>query len=111
SAHGTGTPANDTMESRAIREVFGDSPPPVSSTKSMLGHTMGAASAFGAIASVLGLAEGFLPPTINHETLDPEMTGFDVVPNQSRPADLTCVQNNGFAFGGNNAITIFGKAA
>jgi len=109
SAHGTGTPSNDTMEGRAIRDVFGDFPPPISSIKSMLGHTMGAASCFGAIASVLGIAGGFLPPTINHSELDPELAGFDVVPNQARAADLRIVQNNGFAFGGNNAITIFGR--
>lgn len=109
SAHGTGTPSNDTMEGRAIREVFGDTPPPVSSIKSMLGHTMGAASCFGAIASVLGIAQGFIPPTINHCEIDPELAGFDVVPNKARPADLRIVQNNGFAFGGNNAITIFGR--
>lgn len=109
SAHGTGTPSNDTMEGRAIREVFGDTPPPVSSIKSMLGHTMGAASCFGAIASVLGLHQGFIPPTINHAEIDAELVGFDVVPNQAREADLRIVQNNGFAFGGNNAITIFGR--
>jgi 3-oxoacyl-[acyl-carrier-protein] synthase II len=109
SAHGTGTPSNDTMEGRAVLDVFGDSPPPISSIKSMLGHTMGAASCFGAIASVLGISGGFLPPTINHTRLDPELTGFDVVPNQARDADLRIVQNNGFALGGNNAITIFGR--
>jgi 3-oxoacyl-[acyl-carrier-protein] synthase II len=108
-AHGTGTPANDTMEGRAIREVFGDVPPPVSSIKSMLGHTMGAASCFGAIASVLALSQGFLPPTINHTETDPELAGFDVVPNHARQADVRIVQNHGFAFGGNNAITIFGR--
>ena len=111
SAHGTGTPANDTMEGRAVREVFGDSPPPISSIKSMLGHTMGAASCFGAIASVLAIAEGFLPPTINHGAIDPELAGFDVVPNVARVAQPEVVQNNGFAFGGNNAITILGKVA
>jgi 3-oxoacyl-[acyl-carrier-protein] synthase II len=97
------------MEGRAIRDVFGDTPPPVSSIKSMLGHTMGAASCFGAIASVLGIAGGFIPPTINHTELDGELAGFDVVPNRARSADLRIVQNNGFAFGGNNAITIFGR--
>lgn len=109
SAHGTGTPANDTMEGRAVREVFGAAPPPISSIKSMLGHTMGAASCFGAIASVLAISEGFLPPTINHREIDPELQGFDVVPNHARAAQVDVVQNNGFAFGGNNAITIFGR--
>jgi len=110
-AHGTGTPANDTMEARAVREVFGEQPPPISSIKSMLGHTMGAASCFGAIASALGIASGFIPPTINFSRLDPEMDGFDVVPGVPRETDLRIVQNNGFAFGGNNAITILGRAA
>jgi 3-oxoacyl-[acyl-carrier-protein] synthase II len=110
-AHGTGTPANDSVEAQAVVEVFGDHPPPMSSIKSMLGHTMGAASGFGAIASVLGIAEGFLPPTINFSTPDPELPDIDPVPNAARPARLRTVQNNGFAFGGNNAITILGRVA
>ncbi|GHH19680.1 beta-ketoacyl-[acyl-carrier-protein] synthase family protein [Streptomyces lanatus] len=110
-AHGTGTPANDAAETLAVREVFGDTPPPISSVKSMLGHTMGAASGFGAIACALGIARGFIPPTINFRTLDPDMPGIDPVPNEARPARLRVVQNNGFAFGGNNAITILGEVA
>jgi 3-oxoacyl-[acyl-carrier-protein] synthase II len=108
SAHGTGTPANDLCEARAIREVFGDTVPPVSSIKSMLGHTMGAASGFGAIAATLAIRDGFLPPTINWSTPDPQLSWIDPVPNQARPATVRVAQNNGFAFGGNNAITIFG---
>ena len=88
--------------------MFGDTPPPISSIKSMIGHTMGAASGFGAIASALAISEGFLPPTINLHNLDPRFEGMDAVPNVSRPADVQIVQNNGFAFGGNNAITVFG---
>lgn len=107
-AHGTGTRANDAVEAQAIHAVFGAGPPPVSSIKSMIGHTMGAASGFGAIASVLAIHEGFLPPTANWSTLDPELAGLDVVPGVARPARVRCAQNNGFAFGGNNAITIFG---
>ncbi|NUT37514.1 MAG: beta-ketoacyl-[acyl-carrier-protein] synthase family protein [Hamadaea sp.] len=107
-AHGTGTPANDSVEAQAIFEVFGAHVPPVSSIKSMLGHTMGAASGFGAIASVLAIAEGFLPPTINWTTPDPEFARLDPVPNTARPATVRVAQNNGFAFGGNNAITLFG---
>jgi 3-oxoacyl-[acyl-carrier-protein] synthase II len=110
-AHGTGTPANDAAETRAVREVFGDSPPPISSIKSMLGHTMGAASGFGAIASALGIARQFMPPTINFRNIDPDMPGIDPVANQARPARLRVVQNNGFAFGGNNAITILGEVS
>jgi 3-oxoacyl-[acyl-carrier-protein] synthase II len=109
-AHGTGTPANDLVESTAILEVFGDRPPPVSSIKSMIGHTMGAASGFGAIAGVLAIDRGFLPPTINWLNPDPEMLGIDPVPNVARPADVRVVQNDGFAFGGNNAIVMLGAA-
>jgi 3-oxoacyl-[acyl-carrier-protein] synthase II len=108
SAHGTGTPANDLVEARAVREVFGDPVPPISSIKSMLGHTMGAASGFGAIAGALAIAHGFLPPTINWRTPDPELPWVDPVPNTARPATVRVVQNNGFAFGGNNAITVLG---
>lgn len=108
-AHGTGTPSNDVAEVSAMREVWGDDVPPISSIKSMLGHTMGAASAFGAIASCLAIKEGFLPPTINLSEADPRFDGVDVVPNTSREADVRIVQNNGFAFGGNNAITILGR--
>ncbi|WP_422768923.1 beta-ketoacyl-[acyl-carrier-protein] synthase family protein [Plantactinospora sp. WMMC1484] len=107
-AHGTGTPANDSVEAQAIFEVFGAQVPPVSSIKSMIGHTMGAASGFGAIASILAIAEGFLPPTINWANPDPDLARLDPVPNVARSATVTIAQNNGFAFGGNNAITLFG---
>jgi 3-oxoacyl-[acyl-carrier-protein] synthase II len=106
SAHGTGTQANDQTETAAIREVFGSAPPPTSSIKSMLGHTMGAASALSSIACVLAMKEGFIPPTINHVEDDPNCL-IDCVPNQARPADLRIVQNNAFAFFGNNAIVIY----
>jgi len=108
-AHGTGTQANDVGEARAVLEVFGERPPPISSTKSMLGHTMGAASGFGAIASVLGIHESFLPPTINFSTIDPEIPQIDPVPNQARAAQVRVAQVHGFAFGGNNAIVILGR--
>ena len=107
-AHGTGTPSNDLAEARAVREVFGEQSPPISSVKSMLGHTMGAASGFGAVASVLAISRDFLPPTINFANADPELPGLDVVPNAAREAVVRTAQNNGYAFGGNNAITIFG---
>ncbi len=109
-AHGTGTPANDLVEGRAIRDVFGPQPPPVSSIKSMIGHTMGAACGFGAIAAVMAIDRGFLPPTINWVTPDPELAGIDPVPNIARPADVRVAQNDGFAFGGNNAIVMLGAA-
>jgi 3-oxoacyl-[acyl-carrier-protein] synthase II len=109
--HGTGTPANDSAELRAIREVFGAHPPPVSSIKSMLGHTMGAASGFGAIASALAITLGFLPATINWTMPDPDIGNFDVVPVHARTAHVRVVQNDGFAFGGNNAIVLLAACA
>lgn len=105
-AHGTGTLVNDAVEARAIHEVFADRVPPTSSIKSMIGHTMGAASALASAACALALHHGFIPPTMNCETPDPECK-LDCVPNQARAADLRVVQNNAFAFGGNNAIVIF----
>jgi 3-oxoacyl-[acyl-carrier-protein] synthase II len=108
SAHGTGTRANDLTEAAAIRQVFGDSPPPTVAIKSMIGHTMGAASALAAIACAAALHRGFIPPTINHVRTDPEC-GLDCVPNRARPADLHVVQNNAFAFGGNNAILVLAR--
>ncbi|MFE2187795.1 beta-ketoacyl-[acyl-carrier-protein] synthase family protein, partial [Streptomyces sp. NPDC059455] len=108
SAHGTGTKANDITEARAIREVYGAAPPRTISIKSMLGHTMGAASALAAIACSLAIVHRFIPPTINHTVTDPECE-VDCVPNQAVEADLRIVQNNGLAFGGNNAVVILGK--
>lgn len=108
SAHGTGTKANDVTESRAVRRIYGDTPPRTVSLKSMLGHTMGAASALGAIACSLAITHRFIPPTINHRTTDPECA-VDCVPNDAVEADLRIVQNNGLAFGGNNAAVILGR--
>jgi 3-oxoacyl-[acyl-carrier-protein] synthase II len=109
-AHGTGTGANDKAEVAAVRAVFGADLPPISSIKSMLGHTMGAASGFGAAISCMALHEGFLPPTANLSTVDPELgPGLDCVPGVARPASPAVVQNHGFAFGGNNAVTLLGR--
>ena len=110
-AHGTGTQANDMVEAMAVVDVFGDEPPPISSIKSMLGHAMGAASGFSAIASALGIDQSFLPPTINFTTLDPDLPLIDPVPNIARSAKVDVAQVNGFAFGGNNAITILGRVS
>ncbi|MBV9447200.1 MAG: beta-ketoacyl-[acyl-carrier-protein] synthase family protein [Streptosporangiaceae bacterium] len=107
-AHGTGTVSNDRAEADAVRQVFGEHAPPVSSIKSMLGHAMGAASGFGAVAAVLAIADGFLPPTINWDSRDPLFPWLDPVPNRARTAEVRIAQNDGFAFGGNNCITIFG---
>ncbi|MGW6539250.1 beta-ketoacyl-[acyl-carrier-protein] synthase family protein [Streptomyces sp. NPDC055011] len=109
-AHGTGTRANDITEVTAVREVFGDALPPISSIKSMLGHTMGAAAAFGALVSCAALHEGFLPPSATLRAVDPELGEVDVVPGVGRDASPRIVQNHGFAFGGNNAVVLFGKA-
>ena len=108
SAHGTGTKANDQTETAAIRDVFGADLPRTVSMKSMLGHTMGAASALAAIGCAMAITEGFIPPTINHIETDPECA-IDCVPNESVAADLRIVQNNGWAFGGNNAVVILGR--
>ncbi|MFE3203686.1 beta-ketoacyl-[acyl-carrier-protein] synthase family protein [Embleya sp. NPDC055664] len=108
SAHGTGTIPNDVTESMAIREVYGEHPPRTVALKSMLGHSMGAASALGAIGCALAITHGFIPPTINHERTDPECA-IDCVPNTSVEADLRIVQNNGMAFGGNNAVVVLGR--
>lgn len=108
-AHGTGTPTNDITEVTATRLVFGDAHPPMSSIKSMLGHTMGAASGFGAIACCKAIEGSFLPPTVNLRNVDPAFgEGIDFVGSGARTAEVRVAQNHGFAFGGNNAITIFG---
>src|SRR3989338_822433 len=109
-AHGTGTPANDKTECLAIGALFTerDGEIPVSSIKSMLGHTMGAASAIEAIACSLVVQRDTLPPTINYETPD-EDCPIDCVPNRARRQRADVVLNNSFAFGGNNACVVFGK--
>lgn len=109
-AHGTGTPVNDITEVTATRSIFGDRHPPMSSIKSMLGHTMGAASGFGAIACCMAIHDSFLPPTINLQNIDPDLgEGIDFVGRRMRAASVRVAQNHGFAFGGNNAITVFGS--
>ncbi len=109
-AHGTGTPANDPMETKAIRDVFGahaDSLA-VSSTKSMHGHTLGAAGAIEAAATVLALGNQIIPPTANFNEPDPDCD-LDVVPNTSREAQFDAALSNSFAFGGLNAVLAFKK--
>ncbi|HEY0168559.1 MAG TPA: beta-ketoacyl-[acyl-carrier-protein] synthase family protein [Jatrophihabitans sp.] len=105
SAHGTGTKANDLTEAAAVRDVFGERMPPVVSIKSMIGHTMGAASALATIACSVALDRQFIPPTINHNSTCSDCA-VDCVPNTARQAPLRVVQNNAFAFGGNNAILL-----
>jgi 3-oxoacyl-[acyl-carrier-protein] synthase II len=107
-AHGTATPLNDGMETLAIKHVFGEAAYniPVSSTKSMTGHAMGATAAMEAIFSVMALQEQAIPPTINLETPDPACD-LDYVPNEAREAALSYVMSNAFGFGGHNAVLVF----
>jgi 3-oxoacyl-[acyl-carrier-protein] synthase II len=110
SAHGTGTPGNDKTECAAIKRIFKGryKTIPVSSIKSMLGHTMGAASAIEALTCCLVVRENIIPPTINFETPDPECD-IDFVPNRAKIKRVNIVLNNGFAFGGNNSCLVIGK--
>ena len=106
-AHGTSTPLNDKAEASAISEVFGDYKVPTSSTKSMIGHLIGAAGAVEAVACALAMEKQMIPPTINYETPDPEID-INVV-TQPTPADLHIVMNNSFGFGGHNAVMVLKK--
>jgi 3-oxoacyl-[acyl-carrier-protein] synthase II len=107
-AHGTGTPANDLVESVVIREVFAGRRVPISSIKSMVGHCMGAASALEAVSCVETILTGFYPPTINHEETDPECD-VEVVKNHARQGKADVVLNNALAFGGYDAVVTFAK--
>ena len=110
-AHGTATPANDVTETTAIRSVFGAHAArlPVSSTKSMHGHALGAAAALECLATALALRDGVLPPTANFTAPDPDCD-LDVIPNHARPAQVEYALSNSFAFGGLNAVLALRKA-
>jgi 3-oxoacyl-[acyl-carrier-protein] synthase II len=107
-AHGTSTPLNDATESRAIRAAFGEHADrlAVSSNKSMIGHTLGAAGAMSALTAVLAIRDGLIPPTINYETPDPDCD-LDYVPNVARREAVNAAIINGFGFGGQNAVAVF----
>jgi nodulation protein E len=109
-AHGTGTTANDSTETEAIRTVFGEHAAKllVSSTKSMHGHALGAAGALEAAATIGALRAGLIPPTANYNETDPACD-LDVVPNVARAADIEWALSNSFAFGGLNAVVVFRK--
>ena len=104
-AHGTGTKVNDVMETRAIKQVFGDRARliPVSSTKALHGHLMGAAGAVELIAAILAIEHQVIPPTAHYSVPDPECD-LDYVPNEPRPAKIEAALSNSFAFGGLNAV-------
>jgi len=106
-AHGTSTALNDSTETRAIKKVFGDQAYkiPISSTKSMLGHAMGASGALEAIVCAQAIQHGWLPPTINYETPDPECD-LDYVPNQPRQVSVDTTLSNSFGLGGQNACLV-----
>jgi 3-oxoacyl-[acyl-carrier-protein] synthase II len=106
-AHGTGTPLNDRVEAQTLRRLFGGRLP-ASSIKSMIGHCMGAASAIGAVASVLALRDQMAPPTIHFAEPDPDCP-IDCVPNTARALRLRTVLNNALAFGGNNCALVLGE--
>jgi 3-oxoacyl-(acyl-carrier-protein) synthase len=106
-AHGTATPLNDLSETLAIKSAFGDLAYniPVSSTKSMTGHMMGATGALETVFCVLAISQGVLPPTIHYHTPDPQCD-LDYVPNQARQAPVKVALNNAFGFGGHNAVLV-----
>ncbi|MEO5986183.1 MAG: beta-ketoacyl-ACP synthase II, partial [Candidatus Limnocylindria bacterium] len=111
-AHGTSTPLNDATETKAIRAAFGTHADrlAVSSNKSMVGHTLGAAGAISGLAAVLAIRDGLVPPTINYETPDPACD-LDYVPNEARRAQVGVAIANGFGFGGQNAVSVFRRYA
>lgn len=107
--HGTATPIGDIVELEAVREVFGGAVPPLSSTKSLTGHSLGAAGVHEAIYSMLMLEEGFVAGSANIADLDPRAAGFPIV-RASHPARLATVMSNSFGFGGTNATLVFARA-
>jgi 3-oxoacyl-[acyl-carrier-protein] synthase II len=108
-AHGTSTPPNDKVETLALKRVFGDPVPLVSSTKSMTGHTLGAAGALESVFSILAILDSVAPPTINLDSPDPECD-LDYVAHRARPAEIRYALTNSLGFGGHNASLLFGRA-
>src|SRR5690554_184438 len=108
-AHGTSTPVGDVAELNAIRDTFGDQVPPISSTKSLSGHSLGAAGVHEAIYSLLMMQHGFIAGTANARSLSPEAAQLPIVTETCRPAELNRVLSNSFGFGGTNASLVFEK--
>src|SRR4029453_15268289 len=110
-AHGTGTDVNDRLEAAAIAALFGEHAARVlvSSTKAVHGHAMGASGALEAVATVLTIVEGRVPPTANLDTPDPEVPPLDFVVSGDRQARVEAALSNSFAFGGNNAVLVLGR--
>lgn len=106
--HGTSTPLGDIVELNAVREVFGEDMPPISSTKALSGHSLGAASVHEAIYCLLMMRDGFIAGSANIETLDPKAEGFPIA-RESRDAKLDVVMSNSFGFGGTNATLVFAR--
>jgi len=105
-AHGTSTPLGDLAETRALKKVFGSSVPAVSSTKSMTGHTLGAAGAIESIFCIQAINHNIAPPTINLHNQDPECD-LDYTPNIARDMEINIAMNNSFGFGGTNSTLVF----
>ncbi len=107
-AHGTSTQLNDKIETMAIKSVFGDeaAKTPISSTKSMVGHLLGAAGALESAICIQVIRHGIIPPTINYTTPDPECD-LDYVPNQAREVKVSAALTNSFGFGGHNSVLLF----
>jgi 3-oxoacyl-[acyl-carrier-protein] synthase-1 len=105
--HATSTPIGDVKEIEAIREVFGDKSPPISATKSLTGHSLGAAGAHEAIYSLLMMNNGFICESANIETIDPAVADMPIVRKRLDNVDIDCVMSNSFGFGGTNATLVF----
>jgi 3-oxoacyl-[acyl-carrier-protein] synthase-1 len=105
--HATSTPIGDLKEIEAIREVFGDKSPPISATKSLTGHSLGAAGVHEAIYSLLMMNNGFICESANIETIDPAVADMPIVRKRRDNVDIDCVMSNSFGFGGTNATLVF----
>jgi 3-oxoacyl-[acyl-carrier-protein] synthase II len=107
-AHGTSTRLNDAYETLSVKTVFGDAPPPISSTKGATGHLLGAAGGVEAVYTVLAIRDQVMPPTINYAEPDPDCD-LDYVPNEARPAEIRHAVSNSLGFGGHNVSLVFSR--